>query len=82
MTDLAANSTRMMEINNECDQLIKSNHMQSAVIKRRQKQLNEQLVPTYIVLPTVFHSVKSGSSVFVWQTTILLIQIIFKYYYL
>ena len=44
MTDLAANSTRMMEINNECDQLIKSNHMQSAVIKRRQKQLNEQLV--------------------------------------
>ena len=44
MTDLAANSTRMMEINNECDQLIKANHMQSAVIKRRQKQLNEQLV--------------------------------------
>ena len=46
MTDLAANSTRMMEINNECDQLIKANHMQSAVIKRRQKQLNEQLVTT------------------------------------
>ena len=44
MTDLAANSTRMMEINNECDQLVKANHMQSAVIKRRQKQLNEQLV--------------------------------------
>ena len=46
MTDLAANSTRMMEINNECDQLIKANHMQSGVIKRRQKQLNEQLVTT------------------------------------
>ena len=33
-----------MEINNECDQLIKSNHMQSAVIKSKQKQLNEELV--------------------------------------
>lgn len=46
MTDLAANSTRMMEIDNECDQLVKANHMQSAVIKRRQKQLSEQLVAT------------------------------------
>jgi len=44
VTDLAANSTRMMEINNECDQLIKANHIQSAVIKRKQKQLNDQLV--------------------------------------
>ena len=36
----------MMEINNECDQLVKANHMQSAMIKRRHKQLNEQLVTT------------------------------------
>ena len=41
MTHLAANSRRMMEINNECDQLVKAYHMQSAVIKRRHKQLNE-----------------------------------------
>ena len=39
ITDLAANSKRMSEINHQCDQLIKSNHMQSTVIKRRQKQL-------------------------------------------
>ena len=42
MTDLAASSRRMMEINIECDQLVKAYHMQSAVIKRRHKQLNEQ----------------------------------------
>jgi len=41
VTDLVANSKRMSEINNKCDQLIKSNHMQSVVIKRRQNQLNE-----------------------------------------
>ncbi|XP_065894234.1 spectrin beta chain, non-erythrocytic 1-like isoform X3 [Dysidea avara] len=41
VTDLVANSKRMSEINSQCDQLIKSNHMQSMVIKRRQNQLNE-----------------------------------------
>ena len=39
MTDLAAKSRRMMEINNECDQLVKAYHniILSAVIKRRHK---------------------------------------------
>ena len=46
MTHLAASSRRMIQINNDCDQLVKAYHMQSAVIKRRHKQLNEQLVTT------------------------------------
>jgi hypothetical protein len=41
-TDLAANSIRVMEINNVADQMLKDGHSQSAAIRARQQQLNDR----------------------------------------
>jgi spectrin beta len=39
-TDLAANSVRVMEVNNEADAMVKGGHHEASAIKQRQRQLN------------------------------------------
>lgn len=42
MTDLTANSVRVMEVNNEAETMIKGNHHEARAIRKRQQRLNDK----------------------------------------